>query len=293
MEKSYDVIIVGAGPAACSGAVFLARANVKTLFIGDPAHSGLADAAEVLNYAGFNKSISGRDLLEQMNEQATAQGATFLKGEVVHTEKTAKGTFLARTASREEFFANNLLLAHGANYIKVNLPGEIELVGKTVHYCALCDGPLYKGKEVVVLGNGNFAAEEALQLAGMGVKVAQIITQAREANIAKSYTDALAKAGIPVVVARLETFEEGSDTVYFVALGVASSHAFAKKLGLEMNGNFLKADRNGRTNVAGVWVAGLARGGVNQVAKSVGEGASAAVDIIKVVKGLPQYIDHT
>ncbi len=312
MEKSsYDVIVIGAGPAGWSAATFLVRANIKTLVIGDLAQSGLADAADVQNFVGFPKGIAGTELLDQMRQQATGQGATFLKGEVTHVEKInnrqeTKNNFLVRTAAREEFVAERLLLAHGANFIKVNLPGEKELVGKGIHYCALCDGPLYKGKEVIVLGNGNYAAEEALQLVGMGAKV-KIITHAIEPNIAPVYQKLLAAQKISLTIGKAEKFgpgitislkkkdgvvEEKTDAV-FIALGVASSMVFAQKLGLEMNGNFLKADENGRTNVAGVWVAGLARGGVNQVAKSVGEGASTAVDIIKAITGLPQYLDHT
>lgn len=286
----FEVVIIGAGPAAWSAATFLARAHVKTLVVGDPAQSGLMDAAEVWNYPGFLNGVSGRDLLKQMQEGAIKQGAVFLLSEVTHTEKT-ESDFLIRTASRDEFNAKNILLAHGANFIKTNLPGEKELVGKSVHYCALCDGPLYNGKEVVVLGNGNFAAEEALQLAGMGAQVQRIITQSKSVGISPVYQKLLDNQKIPVEIGRVDKFESGG--VFFVALGVASSSVFASKLGLEMNGNFLKADENGRTNVAGVWVAGLARGGVNQVGKSVGEGTITAVDIIKAVKGLPQYLDHT
>lgn len=288
--ESFEVVVIGAGPAAWSAATFLARANFKTLVIGDPAQSGLMDAAEVWNYPGFSNGVSGRELLEQMHEGAIKQGAVFLRDEVTHTEKTGDA-FLIRTASRKEFQVKQLLLAHGANFIKTNLPGEAELVGKGIHYCALCDGPLYKGREVIVLGNGNLAAEETLQLLDMGVMVKKIITQSRTVNFSPEYQQLLDEQKILVEIGRVEKFETGD--VFFVALGVASSSTFAQKLGLEMSGNFLKADQNGRTNIAGVWVAGLARGGVNQVGKSVGEGAVAAVDIIKTVKGLPQYLDHT
>ncbi len=315
-SSEFDVVIVGAGPAAWSSATFLARANIKTLVIGDPAQSGLADAAEVWNYVGFPKGISGRELLEAMQEQATSQGATFILGEVTHAEKIndsqeTKNKFLIRTAKREEFFAKQLLLAHGANFIKVNLPGEKELVGKGIHYCALCDGPLYKGKSVIVVGNSNLAVEEALELTAMGAKVEKIITHAITANISKEFTEALTKAQVALYQTKVLSFaqqngqlaveckaQDGGAVTHtadavFIALGVASSPTFAQKLGLEMHGNFLKADENGKTNVPGVWVAGLARGGVNQVGKSVGEGASTAVAIIKLVTGLPQYLDHT
>lgn len=323
--RQYQVVIVGAGPAALCAGTFLARANITALIIGDPAQSGLADAAEVWNYPGFPKGISGRELLNSMREQAVGQGAEFLLGEVTHVEKVNTEQhshilknmrmsgmgFLVRTAKREEFYAERLLFAHGANFIKTNLPGEKELVGKGVHYCALCDGPVYKGKSVIVLGNSNLAAEEALQLVGMGANVEKIITHAIVPNISLEYQKLLDEKKIAVEIGKIENFEREKDRLstairypdgtmrphstqgVFIALGVASSLTFAQKLGLEVNGNFLKADENGRTNISGVWVAGLARGGVNQVGKSVGEATVAAVDIIKAVKGLPQYLDHT
>jgi thioredoxin reductase (NADPH) len=303
--EQYDVIVVGAGPAGWSAATFLVRAQIKTLVIGDMAHSGLSDAVDVLNYPGFTQAISGPALLNQMRDQALEQGAVFITGEVVHIERSRDG-FVVKTADTKEFFAQRLLLAHGANFIKVHLPGEQELIGKGIHYCALCDGPTYKGRQVIVLGNGNYAAEEAIQLSGMGASV-RIITHAISPNIAPVYQKLLDQQKIPVLIGKVQKFESGVRMVVqtkdgqgeeraegvFVALGIASSAVFAKKLGLEMNGNFLKADENGRTNVAGVWVAGLARGGVNQIAKSVGEGAVSAIDIIKAATGLPQYLDHT
>jgi len=312
-----QVVIIGAGPTAFSAAMFLARANIKTLVVGNSQQSGLMDAAEVWNYPGFPKGISGRELLESMRDQAISQGAEFLSGEVTHIEKNSNDKlqiangFKIKTADAKEFYTERLFLAHGANFIKTNLPGEKELVGKRVHCCALCDGPLYKGKEVVVIGNSNLAAEEAIQLAGMGAKVAKIISHSIVANISPEYQKLLDAQKIVVEIGKVEKFDSADGAVQisirahggtmrshstegvFIALGVASSSTFAQKLGLEMNGNFLKADENGRTNISGVWVAGLARGGVNQVGKSVGEAITAAVDIIKEVKGLPQYLDHT
>jgi len=304
--KTYEIVVIGAGPAGWSAALYLARAKMSVLVIGNPAHSGLADAAEVWNYPGVQSGVSGKQLLETMQQQATNQGAVFWNDEVTHIEKHPQHGFVIRTSTRTEVYAKHVLLAHGANFIKVNLPGEQELVGRGVHYCALCDGALYAGKKVVVLGHGNLAAEEALQLKALGVIVSRIITHAQVAHISTEYQALLTKEGIEVEVGRAQSFAPGilmevlthtgtkqvdADAV-FIALGVASSMTFAQKLGLEMNGNFLKADGLGRTNVPGVWVAGLARAGVNQIAKSVGEGAAAAVDIIKTVKGLPQYIDH-
>lgn len=322
---SYEVIIVGAGPAAWAAAIYLARIGIKTLVIGRQEDSGLFDAADVWNYPGFEKGLTGRALLDKMATQALSQGTVFKKDEVTHIEKifdstawvTESDRFFIRTADRSEFRCRFLLLAHGANYIKVDLPGEAKYRNKGVHYCALCDGPMYKGKDILVIGNGNFAAEEAIQLTAFSPNGVRIITHASEPNFSPDYLSALRRYGVTVInqrvteivgvqglltgvrveppVSRHESL--GATLAYdanavFIAIGVASSPAFSKQLGLETHGNFLKADNNMRTNAAGVWVAGLARGGVNQIVKSVGDGGVAAVDIIKTLKDIPQYIDH-
>lgn len=301
--------MVGAGPSAWSAAIFLARAGIKTLVIGDKESSGLFDASEVMNYAGFADPVSGSELLDRFETQAKKHGVEFVSGEVTHAARNEKmGTFTVRTADRTEYFATYLLLAHGANYIKAYLPGEREYAGKGVHYCALCDGPLYKGKRIAVLGNGNYAAEEAVQLAAYAEAVV-IVSHSPAVHFSDAYGELLKKRGIEIIIGKAKEVTGAGETVaglafdggrtipadaIFVALGVASSSAFANQLGLEMNGNFIKAvDGNMRTSLPNVWVAGMARGGVNQIARSVGDGAVAAVDIIKSAKGLPNYIDHT
>ncbi|MBI1838751.1 MAG: FAD-dependent oxidoreductase [Candidatus Colwellbacteria bacterium] len=141
MSKIYDVIIVGAGPAAWSASIFLVRAGMSTLVVGIDNESGLADAPDIKNFPGFPDGISGRTLLDNMIVQAKNQGVIYEKQEITHIDET-DGVFKLRTANLSEFAANNLILAHGANYIKANLSGEKEYAGRGVHYCALCDGPI-------------------------------------------------------------------------------------------------------------------------------------------------------
>lgn len=306
MENTYDVIIVGAGPAAWSAAIFLVRAGISTLVIGRDSESGLADAADVRNFPGFPDGVSGRMLLDSFMTQAERQGVLHVEDEVTHTEKQGEG-FIVKTSNLSEFIAKYLILAHGANYIKANLPGEKEFVGNGVHYCALCDGPIYKDKDVMVLGNGSLAAEEAAELSENSKNV-KIITHSPQKNISPAYEEFLKSKNIGVQIGRAKEikgengkaisliFEDGKEEKFdglFIALGIASSINFAQKLGLELNGNFIKVDENMRTSVSGVWSIGIGRGGVNQIVKSVGDGGIAAVDIIKVAKGLPTYIDHT
>lgn len=306
MDRVWDVLIVGAGPASWSAATFLVRSGLSVLVVGEDEKSGLADAADVRNFPGFPDGISGRTLLDRFIEQAQKQGAEYHHEEVVHTEGQ-DGKFLVRTTSRKEFYGKNLVLAHGANYIKADLPGEKEYIGRGVHYCALCDGPVYKNLDVVVLGNSNLAAEEAAELSDY-VKSARMVSHSPKFNLSPEYEKLLDGKKIERVVKRAKKIsgdaskansillDDGGEFKFdglFVSLGVASSKNFAQKLGLELNGDFVKVDGNMRTSVPGVWAVGMARGGVNQIVKSVGDGAVAAVDIIKAVKKLPNYIDHT
>ncbi|PIR87048.1 MAG: hypothetical protein COU11_02355 [Candidatus Harrisonbacteria bacterium CG10_big_fil_rev_8_21_14_0_10_49_15] len=330
--NQYEVVIIGAGPAALTAGIFLGRANIRVLIIGRLEASGLADASVVANWPGIPEGIGGRELLERMLMQAKQHGAEFVEEDVVHLESIENsevvrahfhaqrkndllisGGFLVRTASREDYFAQKLLLAHGANYIKTDLPGEVELVGKGVHYCVLCDGAVYKDKPVIVLGNGNLAAEEALQLAAF-TKDITLISHSIKFSINEQYQKLLEEKGVKMQIGKVEGFEKEERGVkllvrlpeeslpseetpladgVFVALGVASSMVFAKKLGLEEKNGFLKVNPDMTTNVPGVWGAGLSRGGVNQAIKSAGEGSVAAVGIIKELKGVVQYMDHT
>lgn len=305
MENQYEVIVVGAGPSGWSASIFLARAGIKILVIGEDEQSGLSSAADVRNFPGFPDGISGRTLLDNIIEQGKREGATYEHDEVTHIEER-EGSIFIKTASLKEFSARKLILAHGANYIKANIPGEREYRNKGVYYCVACDGPLYKGKDVVVLGNGNLAAEEAIELAAY-VKSVKIVSHNPEVNFSAGYADLLSLKNIEIIKARARMIKGGefastlvmdNDTVLsleglFIALGTASSLDFARQLGLEVIGNFIKTNEIMLTSNENIWACGMARGGINQITKSVGEGTTAAINVIKSLKGLPSYIDHT
>ncbi len=306
MKKDYDVIVVGAGPAAWSTSIFLVRAGVTVLVIGIDNESGLAYAVDIRNFPGFPDGISGRTLLDNMVVQAKNHNVVYEKQEVTHIEER-DGVFSVKTASLQEFNCRNLVLAHGANYLKASVPGEKEYTNKGVHYCALCDGPIYKGQDVTVLGNGNLAAEEAAELSAYAKSV-RIISQGPEINMSEAYTNLLRSKNIEVIKGKIKEIKGDGNLAkraildndselnldaLFVSLGVASSLDFARQLGLETSGNFIKVDENMRASRPKVWTVGMARGGVNQITKSVSDGTIAAVAIIKDLKGLPSYIDHT
>lgn len=308
MAESYDVVVIGAGPAGMSSAVFTARANLKTLVVGDTEKSQLITAAEVGNYL-FADGKSGRELLDAGIAQIEKYGAQLLVNEVVHIVREESGFFKVKTADSKEYSAKAVVLAIGVSYVKPGIKNEQELKGKGVHYCVACDGYFYRGRKLLMVGNGNYAAEEAIELLAYTNDVT-IISNGREFLISPELMAELQKGNVkmrkdkafefikPSAAAKLTvTFKDNSKEDFdgaFIALGAASTVGFANKLGLELDSSgFIVADKNGMTSVEGVYAAGSCTGGTFQMAKSVGEGCVAAISIIKKLRGVENYSDLT
>ncbi len=165
----YDTIIIGAGPAGFTAAIFATRREMKTLIIGKELGGQLVWAGEIENYPGF-KSIKNYDFIESFKDQALSCGAELKEAEVKMIEKNEDGTFKIIT-SKEEFLAKTIILTIGLSPRRLAVTGEIEFSGKGVSYCANCDGPLYRGKTVVVIGGGNAAFDAAEVLSKIANKV--------------------------------------------------------------------------------------------------------------------------
>ena len=309
---TYDTIIIGMGMAGLTAAVFTARAALKTLVIGDIKRSQLAYAQIVGNYLGTDDK-SGMEILEMGKEQAEKHGAETLIDEVVHLGKlehlgkVEDWTFLVKTSSQKEFRAKTLIIASGVSFKQAGIKGEKEFLGKGVHTCVACDGIFYKGKKVFVIGNGNLAAEEALQLLAY-TKDVTICSNGKELDIANELKERIAKEGISAIKDRIieirgdkflkslltkEQKEVQIDGV-FTAMGAATALFFAQSLAIATDENgFIITDREGRTDVKGVYAAGGCTGGYEQIAKSAGEGCNAAISVIRDLKGLARYADQT
>lgn len=165
----YDTIIIGAGPAAFTAAIFTTRREMKTLIIGRELGGQIVWAGEIENYPGF-KSILNFDFIEKFKDHALSCGADFKQEEVKVIEKMTDGNFKLIT-NREEFVAKTVILTIGLSPRRLAVPGEMEFSGKGVSYCANCDGPLYKGKKVVVIGGGNSAFDAAEVLSKIASEV--------------------------------------------------------------------------------------------------------------------------
>ncbi len=168
-ENIYEVIIIGAGPAGLTAAIYTTRRALKTLVISKDLGGQAALTNNIENYPGFNR-VTGQDLMQKFYEQAMLTGAEFDFTEVETLSKTGD-LFTLKTAKNQSFQAKAIILAFGLTPRNLNVPGEKEFGGKGVAYCATCDGPLYKAKTVAVIGGGNSALDAAEFLSKIAAKV--------------------------------------------------------------------------------------------------------------------------
>ena len=155
----YDLIIIGSGPAGMTAGIFAVRREMKTLIIGKEVGGQLVWANEIENYPGF-ETIKSFELIQKIRQQASNFGVEFKDDEVKRIEKSADGTFTLHTL-RDSFTAKTVIISMGLSPRRLAVPGEIELNGQGVSYCANCDGPFYKNKKVAVVGGGNSALDAA------------------------------------------------------------------------------------------------------------------------------------
>ena len=159
----YDVVIAGAGPAAMQAAIYLSRADLKTLVIGYPDKSQLYKAHVVGNYYGVPTTITGPQLIENATNALKEYGVPILQAEVVAISQKEDKTFVVKTQELKEYKGKSTIIATGRAYKMANIKNEEPMTGKGVHYCVPCDGYFYRNKKIAVIGRQNFAAEEALR----------------------------------------------------------------------------------------------------------------------------------
>jgi len=282
----YDVIIIGAGPAGISAALYAKRAN-KSVLVLYHGESQLEKAHLIDNYYGFDGGISGSDLYNEGIKQAKTLGAEVKNEEVLHITMNADMNYEVKTAENE-YVGKTLILATGNKKLKPNIKGVDEFDAKGISYCAICDGFFFRNKTVAVLGNGDYALSEAADLENIAKKV-YILTNGAPAPQTDKYeviTTQISEIKGEVKVSGV-AFEDGAvlelDGV-FVALGVAGGADFAKKLGIALDGDSIRVNGDMSTNIPGVFSCGNITGGLLQVCKAVYEGAEAGLSAVKYLK---------
>jgi thioredoxin reductase (NADPH) len=305
-DQIYDVVIVGCGPAGLSAAIYTSRAQLKTLILGDYKKGNLYKSHIIANYFGFPAPLTGPELTLLGVEHAKLFGTELVLNEVVDVKINDGGSFTLEDEKRHKYSAKTIIIATGQSYALSGIKNEKELTGKGVSYCVVCDGFFFKDKNVVVVGAGNYAGEEALQLLAYTKKIT-ILSHGKDFTFSAEIKEALDKEGVKYEkTVRIKEVAGGGKAEkiilsdgkeipvegVFMAVGAAGATAFAKMLGLEMNGNYIKADLDGRTNIPGIFAAGDCTGSPPQVATSVGNGCNAALSAVKLLRGLKVYIQY-
>ena len=307
-REYYDLVVVGAGPAGLTAALYAAREGIETLIIERSGVGGQAGATQFIeNYPGFSQGVAGAELADQMRAQTERFGVEVLPAQTV-TGIGAEGDYrMVRTETGDEYCSKALLLVTGSRYRRLNVPGEDDLIGAGIHFCATCDGPFYKGEDMVVVGGGNSGVEEGLFLTKFANKVT--VLELRDRLGASQILQEKA-ASHPQMEVRLNTTVQefkgngklSSVVVKDMVTGATEElrpGAVFIFVGLDPNTGFLGSvvdlDRWGfittgatlETNIEGVFAAGDVRAGsTKQVASAVGEGATAALMV-------RQYLEKT
>ena len=291
-----DLVIVGGGPAGLTAAIYAVRSGLNTAVVERDTLGGqVATTPLVENYPGFTQ-VGGKALVDLLVSHAL-EYVTIFQGEEVMDIQTEEG--LTVLTSRRRFKTKAVLLATGATHKHLGVPGESRFSGRGVTYCSTCDGPLFKGKRVIMVGGGNSAVTEALYLHNIGAHVT--VVHRRDTFRAQEHlTKYLFSANIPVLwntevkeirgedkvreVILYNTVTEETKTMpidgVFIAIGYIPAVGLAKKLGVELTEDgFIKRDEHHRTNLPGVYSAGDVEGGYKQIVTAVGQGAEAALSI--------------
>ena len=285
---NYDVITIGSGPAAVSAALYVLRANLSVAMITMGVGS-LEKASLIENFYGLAEPLSGVALHKQGENQAAALGADIINGEVVALEYDGE-RYTATLANGGSHTAGAVILATGAARKTAGILGLSELEGRGVSYCAVCDGFFYRGKDVCVLGSGEYARHEAEYL----LSVAKSVTLLTNGETDKTETPNGVlingkKIGSLVGNGKLEAiaFDDGSELKtdgLFIALGNAGSTSLALTLGALVEGGCVVVDENMQTTMSGLFAAGDCIGGLLQVSKAVCDGAKAGTAAIRYVR---------
>lgn len=301
----YDLVIIGAGPAGLTAALYGGRGGLKTLVLermSAGGHAAMTDAIE--NYPGFPEGISGATLTESMEKQTRKFGALFKTITEVNKIEHADGLFMV-TAADETFTAKAVIVASGADPTKLGVPREDELIGKGVSYCAVCDGAFFKGAQVAVIGGGNSALEEAIYLTRYAKRV-YLIHRRNRFRADKILTDrALSHPAIEVIMESVVEEIIGDravsavklknvETLQTKTLPVEGIFIYA---GYRPNTDYLKGivdldevgcvvtDAEMATRVPGLFAAGDVRSkGLRQVITAAGDGATAAYSAEKYIE---------
>lgn len=292
--KTFDYIIIGAGPAGLSSAQYAARSGLKTIVLEGMGPGGqVAQIFELENYPGVFPAVNGFDFVETLRKQAETFGAQIKQVQVTSIDKTGKD-FIIQTKDTT-YSAPALCIATGAVHKNLGVPGEEELKGRGVSYCATCDGPFFRNKKIVVIGGGDSACSEAIYLASLSKDVT-IVHRRNEFRAQKALVDKMLKAGVKPVYdsvvkqingqnkvesITLENVKTGEQSqlecaAVFIFAGMAPQTDLVDMIKKDISG-YIMTDENMQTSIPGLYAAGDVRSKpFRQIVTAVSDGAIAA-----------------
>lgn len=301
----WDLIVIGAGAAGLTAGIYGARSGMKTLIIEEKIPGGgITEAPLIENYPGFPEGITGIDLAKRLVVQTERMGA-----EIRELEKVTKLDPMAREkgvkTDKTAYTAPAMILAPGCRHRTLGVPGEEELFGRGVSYCAMCDGPLFKGKKVIVVGGGNSALISAIYLSNLAsdVKLAHrrpqlraeeaLVRDLRRRNVKVLWNTEIQKIKGDARVRSVVLLDNKTGEIdeleidgVFVQVGEIPNSQIAREAGIKVDEDgYIIVDSRQRTNVEGVFAAGdVTVGPVKQVGTSVGQAIVAATEAFCYVK---------
>jgi thioredoxin reductase (NADPH) len=307
-NEFYDLIIVGGGPTALTTAIYAARDGFDVLVIERSGLGGQAGITERLdNYPGFPEGVTGAEFAERIIEQAKRYGVELLSAQNVVSVANDMDDHYVTTDSGHVYRSHAVLIATGSTYKRLGVPGEKDYIGAGVHFCATCDGPFYKGREVAVIGGGNSAVEEAAFLTRFCPKVTLLVRGSELAASKIAAENALNSPQMEVVfnteVVEFKGKDNHLDTVVyknrntgeiselrvpgvFVFIGLAPNSKPFKDIAKLDGQGFIMTGIDFQTSTEGIFAAGDVRSGsTKQLVSAAGEGAAAALAIREHLRG--------
>lgn len=300
-KEVRDVVMIGAGPSALAAAIYTTREDIDTVLYEKGVVGGLAAITDqVDNYPGFPDGIAGLTLAGQLEAQANRFGANIEYGDVSSIKIDGDEKIIV--VDGNEVRAKAVLIATGSDYNKLGIPGEAEYYGRGVHYCATCDGAFYREKDIVVVGGGNSAIQEAMFLTRFASHVNLLVRSTIKASEVlqhelKKYVDEgkitvhLSTTTDEIIttdgkVTSVSGTKDGKSTDFktdgvFIFVGLKPNTQFLLGSDVELDEvGLIKTDSKLQTNLTGVFASGDVRSGATmQIASAVGEGATAALSI--------------
>ncbi|MCU0487715.1 MAG: FAD-dependent oxidoreductase [Anaerolineales bacterium] len=308
-RQFYDVIVIGGGPAGLTAALYLAREGKDVLVIEKAGLGGQAGITQTLeNFPGFDEGIPGAEFGDRLARQARRFGVEILQANEVG-EVFPQGQYLcAVSADGVEYGSKAILLASGARYRRLEIPGEDELIGTNVHFCATCDGAFYKGKKVLVIGGGNSGFEEGLFLTKFAsqVDIVEFAAQVKASQLLQDKVAEMPNMTVTVnhAVKEFKTENNHLNSVLvqdratgelkewkydgvFVFIGLSPNSDLVKDKVETDRFGFVRTNSNLMTSLQGLFAAGDVRlGSTKQAASAAGEGATAALMIRDYLKNV-------